>query len=115
MRTTHCTLHTPGHSVHYLQNRQVLGFARHYPGRLVDVHLTDIGAGWFDLRIGEYNRLGWYHDHDLVTDIARDSVLGDVQYIPDFHALVRWVGEGAGTVLFPSWGEARRCVEVTNV
>ncbi|WP_291476239.1 hypothetical protein [Corynebacterium sp.] len=121
MRTTHCTLHTPGHSVHYIQGRRITDFARHYPERCHTVTVTDLGAGWFETEIdGESGtvRLGWNHDHDLVTEIARDSVLGEVVHVPDFGALVRWVGrnravgpvEGSGTVLLPTWGKAGSCV-----
>ena len=91
MRSTHCTLHTPGHSVHYIQNRQITDFARHYPERCHAVTVTDLGAGWFETKIDGETRLGWNHDHDLVTEIARDSVLGEVVHVPDFAALVRWV------------------------
>lgn len=118
MRTTHCTLHTPGHSVHYIQGRQITDFALHYPDRCQAVTVSDLGAGWFEADIDGETRLGWNHDHDLVTEVARDSVLGEVQYIPDFEALIRWVGSfragarlpGSGTVLLPVWGEVRPCV-----
>ncbi|MGP5082127.1 hypothetical protein ACTXJ8_10055 [Corynebacterium variabile] len=118
MRTTHCTLHTPGHSVHYIQGRQITDFARHYPERCHTVTVTDLGAGWFETEIGGETRLGWNHDHDLVTEIARDSVLGEVVHVPDFGALVRWVGAGrsvgpvagSGTVIIPAWGRAGSCV-----
>lgn len=120
MRTTHCTLHIPGHSVHYIQGRQITDFALHYPDRCRPVTLTDLGAGWFETEIDGETRLGWNHDHDLVTEVARDSVLVEVSYVPDFEALVRWVGgsravgplPGSGTVLLPSWSEARPCVPV---
>lgn len=125
MRSTHCTLHTPGHSVHYIQNRQITDFALHYPERCHTVTVTDLGAGWFETEIDGDTRLGWNHDHDLVTEISRDSVLGEVIYVPDFSALVRWVdGNGvgrpaaaagatgpgsSGTVLIPAWGKAGSC------
>ncbi|MGO1865574.1 MAG: hypothetical protein ACTH0G_07585 [Corynebacterium variabile] len=120
MRSTHCTLHTPGHSVHYIQGRQITDFARHYPGRCDAVTVTDLGAGWFETKIDGETRLGWNHDHDLVTDVARDSVLGEVVHVPDFDALVRWVsGSGtvgnsgtSGTVLIPAWSDVRPCVAV---
>lgn len=110
MRTTHCTLHTPGHSVHYIQTRQITDFARHYPDRCRSVAVADLGAGWFETVIDGETRRGWHHDHDLVTDVARDSVLGEVWYVPDFGALVRWTGaaQDAATVLVPAWdGDGR--------
>jgi hypothetical protein len=111
MRSTHCTLYIPGHATHYIKNRQVMDFVRRYPERLVTVALTDLGAGRFstepaDADVAHPSRLGWNHDPDLVTEIARDSVLGEVQYIPDFEALVRWIGEpggGSGTIVEPAW------------
>ena len=113
MRSTHCTLHTPGHSVHYIQTRQLTDFARHYPERCHAVTVTDLGAGWFETKIDGETRLGWNHDHDLVTEIARDSVLGEVVHVPDFAALVRWVdgnsNGSAGTVLLPAWGKTGSC------
>ncbi|AGP30058.1 hypothetical protein [Corynebacterium terpenotabidum] len=109
MRTTYCTLHGPGHSPQYIQARQITDFLRHYPERCHRVTVTDLGAGWFSMDIDGDTRLGWNHDHDLVTAIARDSVLREVIYTPDFEALVRRVGQ-AGTILIPAWGEARRCV-----
>lgn len=122
MRTTHCTLHTPGHSVHYIQGRRITDFARLYPDRCHTVTVTDLGAGWFETEIDGQIRLGWNHDHDLVTEIARDSVLGEVVHVPDFGALVRWVGAdrvagavtGSGTVIIPAWGEARTCASVDS-
>lgn len=128
MRSTHCALHTPGHSVHYIQGRQITDFALHYPDRCHAVTVTDLGAGWFGAEIDGVTRLGWNHDHDLVTAVARDSVLGEVVHVPDFGALVRWVDGGrhagtagtagpvtgplnpAGTVLLPAWGDVRPCV-----
>lgn len=111
MRTTHCTLHTPGHSVHYIQGRRITDFAFHYPDRCHAVTVTDLGAGWFETTIDGEARLGWSHDHDLVTVIARDSVLEEVVHVPDFDALVRRVGgRTSGTVLIPAWGRAGSCV-----
>ncbi|AWT26997.1 MULTISPECIES: hypothetical protein [Corynebacterium] len=120
MRTTHCTLHTPGHSVHYLQSRRITDFARRFPDRCVPVTVRDLGAGWFEMPAEGGTRLSWNHDPDLVTDVARDSVYGEVVHVPDFEALVRWVGgnraagpvEGSGTVLIPAWGGARPCLTV---
>jgi hypothetical protein len=111
MRSTHCTLHLPGHSAHYLQTRQITDFARTFPDRCRPVVLTDLGAGWFDAEDGG-TRTGWNHDPDLVTDISRDSVLGEVWYVPDFAALLRWTGAGrdAATVLLPAWDEPAACL-----
>ncbi|MDN6439090.1 MAG: hypothetical protein L0K27_06430 [Corynebacterium nuruki] len=122
MRSTHCTLHIPGHSAHYLQARQITDFARNFPDRCRPAVLTDLGAGWFTAGIADVGdgatgddsstRTGWNHDPDLVTDIARDSVLGEVWYVPDFAALVRWTaaGQRAGTVLVPAWDEPAACL-----
>lgn len=114
MRAIRCPLYLPGHSVHFLQARQIAEFSRHFPERSRKVILTDLGAGWFEVDLEGEVRRGWDHDQDLVTDIARDSVLEEVRYIPDFHALIRRVGdvEGAGTVLIPAWGAPRSCVTV---
>lgn len=122
MRTTHCTLHIPGHSVHYIQGRQIIDFALRHPEQFQPVSLTDLGAGWFETEIDGETRLGWNHDHDLVTAVARDSVLAGVSYVPTFGALVRWTGSarsighsGSGTVVTPSWSGARPCAPVDGV
>jgi hypothetical protein len=64
MRSTHCTLHIPGHSAHYLQARQITDFARNFPDRCRPAVLTDLGAGWFTAGIAEAGgdistRTGW--------------------------------------------------------
>jgi hypothetical protein len=113
MRSTHCTLHLPGHSAHYLQTRQITDFARNFPDRCHPVTVTDLGAGWFTAAGDDgHTGTGWNHDPDLVTDIARDSVLGEVWYVPDFAALVRWTrtDRDAATVVVPAWTEPAACL-----
>ena len=108
MRTTHCNLYLPGHTVHYIQGRKVGEYTFDHPDECEPVTVTDLGAGWFETTIDGEVRLGWNHDPDRVTMFARDSVLGEVRYVPFSGALamgsVRDNGPLVGPLLYPAWG-----------
>lgn len=108
MRTTHCSLYLPGHTVHYIQGRKVAEFRYEHPDECEPVTVNDLGAGWLEATVDGDTRLGWNHDPDRVTMFGRDSVLGEVLYVPFSGALVSVrSGDGERTgvpVLYPAWG-----------
>ncbi|MDN5683716.1 hypothetical protein [Corynebacterium glyciniphilum] len=113
MRTTHCSLYLPGHTVHYIQGRKLGEYQIEFPERCRQVKITDLGAGWFETEVGGETWLGWNHEPDRVTMFARDSVLGEVVYVPFSKALasVRRDEEGrrkGSFVLYPAWGTTDR-------
>ncbi|MGV0869115.1 hypothetical protein [Corynebacterium kalidii] len=108
MRTTRCNLYLPGHTVHYIQGRKLGEFQIEFPERCRKVTLNDLGAGWFEAVLDGETYLGWNHDPDRVTMLARHSVFGEVVYIPFSKSLagVRRDDYGRRTgsyVLYPAW------------
>jgi hypothetical protein len=72
------------------------------------ITLNDLGAGWFEAVLDGETYLGWNHDPDRVTMLARHSVFGEVVYIPFSKSLagVRRDDYGRRTgsyVLYPAW------------
>ncbi|WP_291478421.1 hypothetical protein [Corynebacterium sp.] len=120
MRHPQCSLFHPGHQVHHIQARkvaEVLHPASGDLGRFAPVELTDLGGGWFEAGVDGETRLGWNHSLDDVAAFARDSVLGEVLFIPELSALVCVRGQfdpvaSQRRLLYPSWGKRNACAPV---
>lgn len=118
MRYPQCHLCHPGHQVCHSRAREVaaaLHSPQGYPGPVAPVELTDLGGGWFEAGIDGEARLGWNHNLDDVAAFARDSVLGEVLFLPEFSALVCVRGQFDTTasqcrLLYPAWGGRHGCV-----
>lgn len=118
MRHPQCTTVHPGHQVHRGLARKVSEALHPASGgldRFEAVHLTDLGGGWFEAVIDGEVRLGWNHSLDDVAAFARDSVLGDVLFIPEQAVLVcvrtqSDVSASRRRLLSPAWGTSGRCV-----
>lgn len=120
MRHPQCNTVHPGHQVHRGLARKVSEALHPASGgldRFEAVHLTDLGGGWFEAGVDGEVRLGWNHSLDDVAAFARDSVLGDVLYVPQLSVLVcvrtqSDVSASRRRLLSPAWGRTARCVPV---
>ncbi|MGP9724890.1 hypothetical protein ACT3SZ_12835 [Corynebacterium sp. AOP40-9SA-29] len=109
MRTTHCRLYLPGHTVHHIHGRKLGEFLACFPERCLHASVTDLGDGWLEAEIDGETKTGWSHDPARVSDFAADSALGKVTYIPFTGTLASAIYNEDGTrfgstVLYPAWG-----------
>lgn len=123
MRHPQCRLFHPGHQVHHIQARKVAEVLHPASGeleRFTAAELTDLGGGWFEADVGGETWLGWNHSLDDVAAFSRDSILGEVLFVPEYSALVCVRGQfdsvaSQRRLLYPAWGRRQDCIPVSAV